>query len=201
MNQGLIPAKWAALTPRRHAVYDVPNDRRVDWADFDAMVRRAANGLLGLGLPAGHRFAVLSKNCVEYQALYYAAGRAGLVLQPLNWRLAGPELATIVRDAAPKVVISADEWSETIEQLQRDVDVAHWLQFGGKGDGSFERLLDAASDDEQSTTWTVRDDDPFFIVYTCFTTGQSKGPMHSHRSDAMVMLNQTDDKRIVLNDV
>ena len=52
MNQGLIPAKWAALTPRAQAVYDVPNDRRVSWADFDAMVRRAAGGLRGLGLQA-----------------------------------------------------------------------------------------------------------------------------------------------------
>lgn len=106
MNQGLVPAKWAALTPRAQAVYDVPNDRRVGWADFDAMVRRAANGLRGLGLQAGDRFAVLSRNCVEYQALYFAAGRAGLVLQPLNWRLAGPELAAIVADAAPRAVIS-----------------------------------------------------------------------------------------------
>jgi acyl-CoA synthetase (AMP-forming)/AMP-acid ligase II len=201
MNQGLIPAKWAALTPARQAVYDVPNDRRVNWADFDAMVRRAANGLRGLGLQAGDRFAVLSRNCVEYQALYYAAGRAGLVLQPLNWRLAGPELATIVRDAGPKVVITQDEWADTVGQLQREVDVEHWLQFGGKGDGTFERFLESASDEEPVWTWDVKDDDPFFILYTGGTTGQSKGAMHSHRSAAMGMLNQTVAERIVPSDV
>ena len=101
MNQGLVPAKWAALTPRAEAIVDVPNSRRMTYAEFDSLVRRAANGLRGLGLEKGDRFAVLSRNCAEYMALYYAAGRAGLVLQPLNWRLAGEELATIVRDAAP----------------------------------------------------------------------------------------------------
>src|SRR3712207_9549057 len=87
-------------------------------------------------------------------ALYYAAGRAGLVLQPLNWRLAGEELATIVRDAAPRAVISADEWSATVEQLQRDVDVPHWLQFGDKSDGSLVRLVAGAVDEEPG--WTTQ---------------------------------------------
>jgi len=50
MNQGLIPAKWAALTPRNEAVIDVPNNRRLTYAGFDGLVRRLANGLRGLGL-------------------------------------------------------------------------------------------------------------------------------------------------------
>lgn len=201
MNQGLLPAKWAALTPSAQAVYDVPNDRRVSWADFDEMVRRAANGLRSLGLLEGDRFAVLSRNCAEYQALYFAAGRAGVVLQPLNWRLAGPELAAIVRDAAPKAVISADEWSEEINQLQHEVDVPHWLQFGPKGDGSFEQLLDSSSAEEPVWSGHIREDEPFFILYTGGTTGQSKGAMHTHRSAAAGMLNQTVAERIVPSDV
>ena len=179
MNQGLIPAKWAALTPRGSAIVDVPNKTRMNWSEFDTLVRRLANGLRGLGLEKGDRFAVLSRNCAEYLALYFAAGRAGLVLQPLNWRLAGEELATIVRDAAPKAVISADEWSEAIEQLQRDVDVPHWLQFGEKSDGSFAQFVEAASDAEPIWVSSVLDDDPFFILYTGGTTGKSKGAQHT----------------------
>ena len=79
MNQGLVPAKLAALTPRAEAIVDVPNSRRMTYAEFDSLVRRAANGLRGLGLEKGDRFAVLSRNCAEYMTLYYAAGRAGLI--------------------------------------------------------------------------------------------------------------------------
>src|SRR5690606_2231427 len=164
VNQGLIPAKWAALTPDRQAVYDVPNNRRMTWRAFDELVRRLANGLTSLGLVPGDRVAVLSRNCAEYQALYFAAGRAGLVLQPLNWRLAAPELATIVRDGEPKVLISTAEWSEPVTYLQREVDLPHWLQFGPGGDGSLERLVEAASDEEPAYADKVRDEDPFFIL-------------------------------------
>ena len=201
MNQGLIPAKWAALTPDRQAVYDVPNNRRMTWRAFDELVRRLANGLTSLGLVPGDRVAVLSRNCAEYQALYFAAGRAGLVLQPLNWRLAAPELATIVRDGEPKVLISTAEWSEPVTYLQREVDLPHWLQFGPGGDGSLERLVEAASDEEPAYADKVRDEDPFFILYTGGTTGQSKGALHSHRSAAAAMLNQTVAERIVPSDV
>jgi acyl-CoA synthetase (AMP-forming)/AMP-acid ligase II len=201
VNQGLIPAKWAALTPRGEAVVDVPNSRRLTWVEFDALVRRLANGLRGLGLEKGDRFAVLSRNCAEYMALYFAAGRAGLVLQPLNWRLAGEELATIVRDAQPKAVISADEWAETVEQLQRDVDIPHWLQFGDKSDGSFTRFVESASDAEPIWVSSVGDDDPFFILYTGGTTGKSKGALHTHRSAGAMMLAQTVAERIVPTDV
>jgi acyl-CoA synthetase (AMP-forming)/AMP-acid ligase II len=201
MNQGLIPAKWAALTPRNEAIVDVPNQRRVAWAEFDELVRRLANGLRGLGLTSGDRFAVLSRNCTEYSALYFAAGRAGLVLQPLNWRLAGPELAAVVADAAPKAAISSAEFRENIEALQREVDVPHWLQFGDAGDGSFARLVESASEEEPIWTPSVLDDDPFFILYTGGTTGKSKGAMHSHRSAAAGMLAQTVAERIVPSDV
>ena len=201
MNQGLIPAKWAALTPQRQAVYDVPNNRRMTWREFDEMVRRMANGLTSLGLTPGDRVAVLSRNCAEYLALYFAAGRAGLILQPLNWRLAAPELAAIVRDGAPKAVVSSAEWSDAVAQLQRDVDVPHWLQFGEDGDGSLERLIGAASADEPPYSSKVADDDPFFILYTGGTTGESKGALHSHRSAAAGMLNQTVAERIVPSDV
>lgn len=110
MNQGLIPAKWAALTPRGQAVYDAPADRRVTWTELDELVRRLANGFLDLGLERGDKVAVLARNSVEYLAVYFAAGRVGLVTQPLNWRLAAPALAAVVHDAAPRVVVSQAEF-------------------------------------------------------------------------------------------
>ncbi|CND74892.1 feruloyl-CoA synthetase [Mycobacterium tuberculosis] len=200
MNQGLIPAKWAALTPSAQAIYDVPNDRRINWRDLDDRVRRVANGLRGLGLETGDRVAVLSRNSIEYQELYFAAGRAGLVLQPLNWRLAVAELARLLEDARPKVVIVAPEWRETAAELQRLVDVPHWLQYGA-GDGSYEDLVAAASDAEPIWADKIGEDEPFFILYTGGTTGESKGALHSHRSAAMGMLNQTVAERIVPSDV
>jgi acyl-CoA synthetase (AMP-forming)/AMP-acid ligase II len=201
VNIGRIPEKWAALTPTRDAVVDVPSGRRMDWRTLDGRVRRLANGLTGLGLDRGDRVAVLAKNSIEYQELYYAAGRAGLVAQPLNWRLGAAELGRIVADAAPKVVISSDEWLDTAKQLQAAVDVPNWLQYGAGGDGSYEDLLGRSPDTEPEASAHVGDADPFFILYTGGTTGESKGALHSHTSVSFGMLNQTVAERIVATDV
>jgi acyl-CoA synthetase (AMP-forming)/AMP-acid ligase II len=200
-NQGLIPAKWAALTPKNQAVYDVPNDRRISFAELDERVRRLANGLRGLGLDRGDRVAVLTKNSVEFQELFFAVGRAGLVLQPLNWRLATPALLGLIADAAPKVIITAHEFSATTEELQRGADVGTWLEFGAGGDGSYEDLLAGSSAEEPLWTPDIGNDDPFFILYTGGTTGESKGALHSHTSAAAGMLNQTVAERVVPTDV
>lgn len=200
-NQGLIPAKWAALTPKKQAIYDVPNDRRISFAELDERVRRLANGLRGLGLDRGDRVAVLTKNCVEFQELFFAVGRAGLVLQPLNWRLATPALLGLIADAAPKVIITAHEFSATTEDLQRGADVGTWLEFGAGGDGSYEDLLAGSSAEEPLWTPDIGNDDPFFILYTGGTTGESKGALHSHTSAAAGMLNQTVAERVVPTDV
>ncbi|WP_341230253.1 AMP-binding protein [Nocardioides salarius] len=201
MNQGLIPAKWAALTPHRQAVYDVPAQRRVTWAELDELVRRLANGLLDLGLAKGDRVAVLSRNSVEYLAVYFAAGRVGLVTQPLNWRLAGPALAAVVRDAAPRVVVSQVEFRDAVAGLRGEVDVSHWLEFGESCDGTFDDLVQRSSDREPPGVDEVGEHDPFFLLYTGGTTGESKGVVHTHASAAAGMTNQTVAERVVPSDV
>jgi acyl-CoA synthetase (AMP-forming)/AMP-acid ligase II len=202
MNIGLIPAKHAQVRPDAEAIIDIPNDRRITFAALDEHVRRLANGLRGdLGLDQGDRVAILSKNSIEFQALYFACGRAGLITQPLNWRLGVPELARIIEDGEPRVIIVAAEFADIATQLQGEVEIEHWLSYGEDGDGSYEQLLERASDDEPIWSSQVGDDDPVFILYTGGTTGLSKGALHSHRSVFMGMLNQTVAERIVPTDV
>jgi acyl-CoA synthetase (AMP-forming)/AMP-acid ligase II len=206
VNIGSIAAKWAALTPGRDAVVDAPSGRRISWRSLDERVRRLANGLRGtgdggLGLYHGDRVAILARNSIEYQELYFAAGRAGLVAQPLNWRLGVPELARIVADATPRAVLVAGEWLDVGKQLQAQVDVPTWLEYGDGGDGSYEDLIARSSADEPPWSSGVGDDDPFFILYTGGTTGESKGALHSHRSVAFGMWNQTVAERVVPTDV
>lgn len=202
MNIGRIPAKHAALVPRRTAVVDVPNGRRVTFGELERRVLRLAHGLRrGLGLERGARVALLSKNCVEFLECFYACARAGLVLQPLNWRLGTEELARVVADGDPAVLVSSTGFREARAALARCVDLPHWLEFGADGDGSYERLLDTAAEQEPEDSWSIGNDDPMLILYTGGTTGESKGVLHSHKSVYMGMLNQTVAERIVPTDV
>ena len=201
MNIGSIPGKWARLTPERTALVDIPSGRRVSFRVLDAHVTRLANALIGAGLVKGDRVAVLARNAIEYFELYYACARAGLLAQPLNWRLGHEELLRIVQDGAPSVVVSTGEFRVARDYLARHHDARLWLEFGADGDGSFEAFRDGGSGDELRVPFTIAAHDPTLILYTGGTTGLSKGAVHSHHSLFMGMLNQTVAERIVPSDV
>ena len=199
MNIGDIPAKWANLDSRRPALVDVPAERRVSFGELEQAVRRLANGLLSMGMAKGDRVAVLAKNGIEYFEVYYACARAGLIAQPLNWRLGVPELARILEDGAPSVLITSAEFEAERQALKGQVEIPHWLHYGPGSDDSFERLKASAADASPKTL--AGGDDPVLILYTGGTTGLSKGALHSHRTLYMGMLNQTVAERVVPSDV
>ncbi|MEQ9001980.1 MAG: AMP-binding protein [Pseudomonadales bacterium] len=201
MNLGEIPAKHARLTPGREAVIDIPTGRRVTWRALEARVRRAANAFRsgsgrGLGLQSGDRVAILSKNCIEFLETFFACARAGLIAQPLNWRLGTGELGRILDDGTPIVVLASQEFAGLARELE--APGRRWLDFGTPG-SEYERLLAAATEDDLKIR--VAGADPVLILYTGGTTGESKGALHSHHGLWTGMLNQTVAERIVPGDV
>ena len=64
-----------------------------------ARCEQVVGALAGLGLERGDRVAVLAANCHRYVELYFGVPAAGLVLLPLNIRLAPPSWST--SSAAP----------------------------------------------------------------------------------------------------
>ncbi len=118
MNLGRIPAKTALLDPEREALIDIPNDRRMTFGTLDERIRRLANGFCDeLNLSKGDRVAILSKNCIQYMEVFYACARCGLIAQPLNWRLSEPEMARILEDGEPSVLIGSEEYAELTQSL------------------------------------------------------------------------------------
>ena len=130
MNLGLIPAKTAALDPSREALIDIPNNRRMSFGELDQRVQRLANGLRGtLGLMKGDRVAILSKNCIQYMEVFYACARCGLIAQPLNWRLSEPEMARILRDGEPSLIVGSEEYATLMSNLVKETIIPHSLVF------------------------------------------------------------------------
>ena len=147
MNVGLIPAKWAHQTPDNDAIVDSTTGRRITFAELDSGVRKLANALIGLGLQKGDRVGILSMNSIEYCTLYFACGLAGLIAQPVNWRLSSPELKKIVDNGRPRVFITQGQYAEVAAEIAEVVDcIEHWFQYGDGGDGSYEGLVEAAAD-------------------------------------------------------
>ena len=83
----------------------VCDDRRLTYGDLHERSSRVASALLDAGVQPGDRVGVLVKNCAEFYELVFGASKADAFVIGLNWRLAAPELAAILADAEPKVLV------------------------------------------------------------------------------------------------
>tara|TARA_S200000501_G_scaffold371576_1_gene414908 strand:- start:8796 stop:10325 length:1530 start_codon:yes stop_codon:yes gene_type:complete len=202
VNIGLIPQKWARLTPDKTAITDAENRNQVTFAELEELVVKIGNALISIGLNKGERVGILSKNSIEHLALFYACGRTGLVAQPMNWRLSASEVIKIIENGKPKVMITDSALSNLVSEVQSRSDlVSLWYEYGNTGNGSFESLIESQSTEQFQLSTYVGGVDPFFILYTGGTTGESKGALHSHESVWYGMQNQTVAERIVPSDV
>jgi acyl-CoA synthetase (AMP-forming)/AMP-acid ligase II len=199
---GDITTRAAWRAPGRDAVIDVPNGRRLTFAQLEERANRLASGLRdGLGLQPGERVAILSTNAAEIAETFFACAKAGLVAMPLNWRLAAPEQARILDDGTPSALLHSREFGEQVEELQRRSDIARWIDFAPGEDSAYEELLERGSAEVPAWAHDTGDDDPFFILFTGGTTGTSKGALHSHASCFFSMVNQATAEKVADDDV
>jgi long-chain acyl-CoA synthetase len=82
--------------------------RSITYGELDARSNQLANALRGLGVTKGDRVAYIDRNATEFWETAFAAAKIGAVITPLNFRLSGDEVATILRDAEPSAVVIAD---------------------------------------------------------------------------------------------
>jgi long-chain acyl-CoA synthetase len=99
-----IVERNARLHPNRLAF--LLGDERVSHAAYRARAERLGAGLARAGVRPGDRVGVVSQNNLEFIDLYGAVARLGAILVPVNWRLSADEVAYVVADAAPKIVIA-----------------------------------------------------------------------------------------------
>ncbi len=170
-------AKWAHYTPERLFLRD--HRRQTEWTYGQAQRRaQAVAGFLqnDCGIVRGRRVAVLATNCSEYVFLLLACIKLGAVLVPLNFRLTPPELAVMLGDSEPDLLIFAGEFRDRIDTLQREGFDAPTLDLD-----RLEDLVFAQSAADFRADRPGRLDDLVMILYTSGTTGTPKGAMIDHR--------------------
>ena len=156
-------------------------DRSWSYAELDEAVTRLAAALVATGLRPGDRVAMIARNGWEYVALHFAASRARVILVGINWRLSPVEVAQILTDARPSLVLVDVEW----QPLLRDADPGLptvWL--GSPRDDqhsrSFPVWLTAGDGTHARQALAERPAEPgatVLMLYTTGTTGVPKGVM------------------------
>src|SRR5689334_25382418 len=186
MSDPAVPATLADMVRaqarnRGNAIAFEFEGRQTSFAEFDVKTNRVANALVSLGLKKGDRIAYLGKNSDLYFELLVGAMKAGIVMAPVNWRLAGPEVAFIVEDCKAPVVFVGPEFVSLIRSIRAQLpSVRHVITTeGGASEWQdFTTWRDAQSTDDPHAE--IGAQDVALQLYTSGTTGKPKGAMLSH---------------------
>src|SRR5712671_3411824 len=155
--------------------------RQTSFSEFDILTNRVANALIAGGLKPGERIAYLGKNSDIYFELLLGAMKANVVMAPVNWRLAGPEIAFIVEDCKAAVLFVGPEFVEQIRNITSQLpSVRSFIatEGGAAGRQDYAAWRDAQSGDDPKLD--IDRQDIAIQLYTSGTTGKPKGAMLSH---------------------
>lgn len=165
-------AHYARTTPGKQAAVDLASGRSWTYAELDSDVRRCAAALRDLiPDPAGERVVTLCRNSVDMLILHFACIRTGAIYVPLNWRLAAPEIAFLVADCRPALIVHEIGFAALLPERP----AVRRLSISAEQD-QFREAIDAAAPEGAPGAGVARDPDaPITILYSSGTTGEPKG--------------------------
>ena len=151
-------------------------DERISYAELERRAAATAAGLAALGVRRGDVVAILLYNCPEFLEAMFAVSRIGAVFMPINWRLAGEEVAYIATHAGATCVISEPELAPLTDAARGRLAGARFVAVGGPAEGwtPFASLRAAGP---PPAIEPVDGDDLHRLMYTSGTTARPKGVM------------------------
>ncbi len=178
---GDIPRKSARLWPDFEAT--VFEGTRLTHRELNSRVNRLANGFVEMGYREGDRVAVLAANSHKYLEIYLAAGKLGISVTPLNFRLSAPEIAYVLNDSESSCFLIGDEYEGLALGLKGELKhIRDWISLDNRTEGAvpYEEMLEDASSQEPDVY--VDENDPAVLMYTGGTSGLPKGVLLTHRN-------------------
>jgi acyl-CoA synthetase (AMP-forming)/AMP-acid ligase II len=171
----------ARAKSRGNAIVYEFEGRQTSFAEFDILTNRVANALKAQGVHPRERIAYLGKNSDIYFELLMGAMKANVVMAPVNWRLAGPEIAFIVEDCKAPVLFVGPEFTGLIDKIRPQLpSVRSFIATESSAPGflNYTAWRDAQSGDDPRVD--IDRKDIAIQLYTSGTTGKPKGAMLSH---------------------
>lgn len=150
---------------------------KLTYQEVAQLARAQAAALDALGIEAGGRVAILSKNSARLLISFFGVSGFGRVLAPINFRLKRDEIAYIVEHCGASLLLVDPELAQAVS----DIDCP-------------QLILDEAGDqklfrkDAEPIEWTPNEDAIATVNYTSGTTARPKGVCLTHRN---VWLNAT----------
>ncbi len=192
--------------PEHEAVVYADRDLRMNYKEFNMLCRKAARGLMKLGVKKGEHIAAWSSNTPEWVVSQFATGKMGAVLVTVNTNYRTAELEYLLKQSDSTTIILMEQFKDasyidmvyeivpelkTSEPGKLESSTLPYLKnvivMGEKrfpGTYCWQDILDMAGDvteeelDEQMAT--LKQSDVINMQYTSGTTGFPKGVMLTH---------------------
>ena len=192
-------AHHARLRPTHTAVIDLATGRRFTYGQWFPRVARLAGALREIGVQPGDRVMVLARNSTDVYEVLFACWRIGAVFMPVNWRLVSGEIADIIADATPALLVVDEEFVTLLPG-----DAAHFAHYVPAANSANARaptrLLRRPGDATSAYELAIAEATPVFefanvgldtvntLLYTSGTTGQPKGVIGNWRMTTVMLL-------------
>ncbi|MEM9802390.1 MAG: long-chain-fatty-acid--CoA ligase [Planctomycetota bacterium] len=153
----------------------------IDYERLHATAASLAQELRARGVVRGDRVALIERNTPAFLAWTFGCAGVGAILVPLNWRLAAPEVAAVLADAEPTLLIAHPSFRSLLADALELVDGRPelvWLEPGPfEGGPELENPRSGAF-----LPAPCAPGDVCHLYYTSGTTGRSKGVPLTHRN-------------------
>jgi len=157
------------------------------WPQLADRVIQLANALAASGVGTGDRVLWMGQNTHAVLEGLLACARLGAMFCPLNWRQTAEEMAFVIDDLEPKVVIwQAQEVGERVREAgaKAQWQNAQWVAFDGGERCVYEDyVLSGSTDDPLEAGQLCSDPElPCLLMYTAAFSGRPNGALLSQNA-------------------
>ena len=147
----MYPPVHAAEDPDRPAVVMAASGATTTYRELDERSARLATWLRTVGLDTGDTVMLALPNDLRWGEICWACWRTGLVLCAVNWHLTARELAPLVEDAGPRIVVTSAELLPAVREAVRasGVPTPRFLVVGGTGEEDYDTTVAGTPRDQQ----------------------------------------------------
>jgi long-chain acyl-CoA synthetase len=156
----------------------IEGDRSVSFAEFNRDANQIASALVRVGVQPGDHVALCAPNSYAWLVFYFGVLKVGAVAVTFSHLLMKDELSRTLADCEPKVLFTADEKLEDLEDYRNQPYLE--LVVCDHGDISYARLAEKGT--PEFKTVERHRQDTAAILYTGGTTGIPKGAMLTHEN-------------------
>ena len=180
---GDILRRTAQRLPQKTAV--ICGEVRWTYAELDHLCNRLGDALLGRGVQAGDRVAILSRNSHAFVALRFAIARIGAVIVPINFMLNADEVAFILRSSGARTLLVGQGFEALGQQAAANdtaITQTVWLpdETDAAAPAGWTSFRDLCQGEGTPLHLPVDSRAPAQIIYTSGTESLPKGAVLSH---------------------